>query len=70
MLERRGRLRFLEEAAFPFRIGDEIGGQDLECHLAVQLGIDGAVDDAHAAAADFVEDLVVGKGPPDHRSPY
>ena len=65
MLERGGRLRFLHEALPAFGVVDEIVGQDLERDLAIEAQVHRAVDHAHAAAADLVEDLVVRKRAPD-----
>jgi len=69
MVERRGCLSFLNEAALALGIGDEVGGKDFEGDLPVELEIHSAVDNAHAAAADLFEDLVVRKGSPDHDEP-
>jgi hypothetical protein len=56
-------LGFLDEAALPLGVGDELRGQDLEGDLAVQIDIHRAVDDPHASTADLREDLVVGTRP-------
>jgi hypothetical protein len=66
MLKGSGGLRLLDEAALALGIGDEVGRQNLESDLAVQLGVHGTVDDAHAAAAQLIEDLVMRKRSPDH----
>ena len=68
MVERGGRLGLLDEAPPPFLVGDQFRRQHLESHLAIELGVEGPVDDPHAAAADLVEDLVVGKRLTDHVS--
>ncbi len=48
------------------RIVDEIVGQHLERDFAAEVHVDGAVDDAHAAAADLFDDLVVRECLTDH----
>jgi hypothetical protein len=47
---------------------NELLGKDLERDLAAEIEIAGAIDHAHAATADFFEDLVVGERAADHRS--
>ena len=49
-----------------FGVVDQFFGQDLERHLAPEIHVDRAVDDAHAAAADLFEDLVVREFPAGH----
>ncbi len=67
MLECGGGLRFLHEPALAIGVGHQLRRQDLEGDLAVQPHVDGAVDDPHAAAADFVDDTVVREGATNHR---
>ena len=67
-LERGGGLRLLHEAPPAIGIRDQLLGQHLERHLAIEADVDRAVDDPHAAAADLLDDLVVGKGPADHEA--
>jgi len=43
-------------------IGGKLLGQDLERHVPVELGIGGAVDGAHTAFTDFLQDLVRADG--------
>ena len=66
MVERRRRPRLarepIERAA---RLPDHVG-QELERHLPPQLGVRGAIDDAHAAAAELLDDLVVRDAFADH----
>jgi hypothetical protein len=65
VLDRRRRPRLLNEARFAPAIGDELRRKNLESDLPVQLQVDGAVNDTHAAAADFGEHLVMGDRPAD-----
>jgi hypothetical protein len=66
MLESGRRLGLLNEPALPLRVGNQLGRQDLEGDLAVQIDVEGTVDDPHAATADLIEDLVMGEGLADH----
>ena len=52
-----GGARFLLEAAARFGV-DEVGGQDLERHVAAQPRVARAVHLAHAADADRIDDFV------------
>src|SRR6516164_4213281 len=56
------RLGFAGEACEPVGIGGEGLGQDLERDLAVELGVCGAPDFAHAALAELGGDAVVRDG--------
>ena len=58
MVERREHLRLALEARQPLGVGDERLGQHLERHLALEPGVAGAPDLAHAACAEGGEDLV------------
>ncbi len=58
-------LRLLDEASLAVGVGDE-GRKDLQGDLAVELQVEGLVDNPHPASADLFEDLVVGKGAADH----
>ena len=49
------------EPCQPIRISGKRLGQDLQCHLPVQLGIGGLIDLAHAPLADEGGDLVVAE---------
>jgi hypothetical protein len=59
-------LRFLDEAAPAGLVGHELGRQDLHRDLAVEPGIEGAIDDPHTAPADLFLDSVMGEETPDH----
>ena len=56
--EARKHLRFPLEPRQPIRIGRKRFRQDLQRHLAVQLGVGGLIDLAHAAFADLRGDVV------------
>ena len=58
MVEGRGGLRFLDEAAAAIRVRQAVGGEHLDGDLAVQPRVAGAIDLAHAAGAEQVENLV------------
>ena len=55
------------EALAALRISGEVLGQDLDRHLAVQLGVLGGVDLSHAAGTQLVGDLVVVQLCSDHQ---
>src|SRR6266404_7466619 len=52
MIERRGGARLAQQTLASFR-GGSSGRQYFHCHFAMQFQIGGAVNNAHAAAADF-----------------
>ena len=62
----RGRPGLEEETAPSLGIGDEAGRDRLEGHQAVEAGVPGPVDDAHAALAELGFDPVVLESCPDH----
>ena len=59
MIERRGRARFLLEAAQPVSVFGERGGQNLDCDFAVEARVTRAVDFAHPARAELGDDTIV-----------
>jgi hypothetical protein len=69
MIQRRGRLGFLDEPLLPLGIGDPLRRQDLDGDQAVQVGVPGLIDDPHAALAQLLEDLVVADGLANHGRP-
>src|SRR5712664_2395075 len=52
MIERRGGARLAQQALASFCRGSS-SRQYFHCYLAMQFQIGGAINDAHAAAADF-----------------
>lgn len=52
-----------QEALPPALVAGELGGQHLERDAALEAGVAGAVDDAHPAFAQLLEDLEVGERP-------
>jgi hypothetical protein len=52
MVQRRRGPRLLDEARRPIGVADQVLGQDLQRHRASQLEVVGAIDLAHAAAAE------------------
>ncbi len=65
MFERGGSARLLNEPLAPVGVGHQLRRQHLERHLAVQAQVERAIDDAHAAAADLFDDLIVRERPAD-----
>ena len=59
MVERRSGAGFLDEAAMPLGIAGGVRLKEPDGGAAAEPGIDGAIDDPHAAASDFVLDLIV-----------
>jgi hypothetical protein len=60
MLGRGGSVRLAHEALPERRVGREVGGQDLERHLALGERLRGQVDHAHAASPDLGLDPIAG----------
>ncbi len=56
-----GGLGFALEAGEGLRVGGDIFGEEFEGDETAEAGVFGFVDDAHAAAADFFGDGVVGE---------
>ena len=67
VVERRGDARLAAEAVERFGVGGEIGGQELQRDLAAEADVLGAVDHAHAAGAEPLENLVMGDNGANHR---
>ena len=63
-----GCLGLLNKTALAVGVGDELGREDLQGDLAVELQVEGLVDNPHPATADLFEDLVVGEALADHRA--
>ena len=55
VFERGGGTRFLQKPVAADRVVKQIVGQDLERHFAAEVDVDRAIDDAHPAAADFLD---------------
>ena len=68
VVEGRGRARLALEALDGLAVPGQLVRQELERHRAAQARVLGLVDDTHAAAADLLEDPVVGEGFADHVS--
>ncbi len=66
MLDRSGGASFLNETLLPFFVGGKFFRKELERHLALELGVLGEVDLAHASLADLFEDLVMRNRRSDH----
>src|SRR6516165_6328716 len=58
MIERRKHVRFAVEAREPIRVAREHLRQPLERDVTIELRVSGAIDLAHAAFADFGDDIV------------
>ena len=66
MVQRGGGARFSAKAFERLRILRKIVGQEFQRDEAAEFGVLGLVDDAHAAAAEFFEDVVTGDRLADH----
>ena len=69
MVECRGRLRLVDETLVGCFVGGEVMGQEFESNNAVESGVLGFVDDAHAALAELLSDVIMGNGPANHGVP-
>ena len=58
MIESRGGCGPLDETVHPVDIGDEPGGQQLQCDLAAQPGLFGQVYFSHSTRAQRSQDIV------------
>jgi hypothetical protein len=66
MVQRGGRLRLLNKAPFPVRIGDSLFRQYLDGQWPVKADVHGPVHHAHSALAQFSFDPVMAQGLADH----
>jgi hypothetical protein len=61
MIEFRKRAGLIVETMASGFISDGAGMEKLKSNVAVKVGIAGQINDTHAAAANFVEDVVVAE---------
>jgi len=61
MIERGDGAGFLLEAGAPAGIGRDVGGQNLDGHVASQSRIAGAVDFAHGSGSQTGDDFIRSK---------
>ncbi len=66
MVERRGDAGLALEPIQRLGIAGQIGRQELQRDLAAQTHVFGAIDDAHAAGAEALENLVMADNGPNH----
>src|SRR5450755_1563843 len=66
MVERRRGVGFTLKAGERLRVLFDLFGQELESDKTMQPRIFGFVDDAHSAAAQLLDDVVVREDTPDH----
>ncbi len=66
VVQRRRELRFLGEPYLFGIVRRQPVGKKLECHRAVELGIEGFVHHAHAPFAQLLKDFIVGYCLSDH----
>ncbi|MCH7681960.1 hypothetical protein IID10_21785 [candidate division KSB1 bacterium] len=59
VVERRGRFGFVDEALFVFLILTQVRWQKLQSNKAVEFGVLGFVDHAHAAFAELFKDSIM-----------
>ena len=65
VIEGRGSLGLLKESPFPVRVGDLLGGKDLDGYETVQVRVAGLGDHTHPAFAELLNDPVVRERLPD-----
>ena len=70
MIQRGSGLRFLDEAAAALRIAGARGGQNLDRDEAVEAGVLGLVDLAHASGAEFFQKLILENSSADHSGSF
>ncbi len=66
VIQRRSGLGFALEAGQGLRVFGDFIGQEFQGNKAMQLHVFGFIDHAHPAAAEFVDDAIVGDGLADH----
>jgi len=66
MVESRGSTSFTPETFQCLRVSGYVIRQELERNETAELGVLGLVNDAHAAAAELVDDVVARNGLADH----
>jgi hypothetical protein len=66
MVERGGRLRFLNEALLVIGVANVGGVEEFERDRALESGVNRFVDDAHAAFAELLDNSVVRDRATDH----
>ena len=62
MIQRRGGAGLALEALQRRRVFLQLSGQELQSHVPAEAEIFGLIHHAHAAAAELVQDAVVGDG--------
>jgi hypothetical protein len=58
VIQGRQRARLTFETLKPFWVADERLGQDLQCDVAIELGVAGAKHPPHSTFADLSDDFV------------
>ena len=66
MVQRRRRLRFLDEPPPPLRIGRHFSRQNLDGDKAIQPRVLRLIDIAHAAGTQFLQQLILKDSCADH----
>src|SRR5262249_44378457 len=69
MIQRRGNPRFTVEPVERLRVRGELGRQKLDRDLPAEPHVFRAINDAHSAAAEALENAVVSDRGPDHDAP-
>ena len=62
VVERRGGARLALKALEGLAVLGHLRGQELDRHLAAEIGVLGLIDDPHAATSQLGDDSVVGNG--------
>ncbi len=69
MIQRGGCFGLSPETGFAFLITEQVGRKELQSDGTFEVGVLRLVDNAHAALAEFLGDLVVRDGLADHGGP-
>ena len=67
MIQRRGGAGFAAESLDGLGVLGNVVGKKFEGHVAAEARVLGFVDHAHATAAQFFQDAVMGNGAANHR---
>ena len=68
MIQGRSGASFLHEPLFSLDVSDRVGRKHFDRDGPIEMGIDGAVNDSHAALPKHGLDAIMSEHPTDHES--